>query len=840
MTDDLTRPGDVQLAQASAEGNTDQDIVVVTQPPNGGEIILPSLANRVYNLRFDPRLAQVRVIDVDGDGDLDVVLLFNADTPDESRIVFIDMVEATQSGSAPLLRVGEALFGADIVVQEAQALAGEQPTLEAAAPQGPEAEGTGVTQYDDDLGTLIDLLDAQDVIPPVEMAFPSIEPDETEEDVDSAESLGLLPPTAFNFSVISVEGELVGIPGSDVTVGGFVFKFDVGEENDISDNIRGTDAEDGVTTAFTITSLPDFGVLVIDRDSDGILDEVYGVSNAFIPAAQALPPGGLDIDSDDTVFSFLPIEEVIAEPLNGIVPDSSGFTYFTTDSDGLNSDQATIEISFAAPVIVVGSNADDEVGQPEPHTVPNPNEEDSGPILGGGAADILIGDPGGAEVTGQFNVAIVVDVTGSIGPDNIATLNAAVEDFVQQIIDRDIADRTVLRLITFAERSGQTTPGLQFSKTYTWDGSQFVAADGQTLANAIDTEVADPEGSTDFEPALQDAADFFNGLNGDTGPNDDDVNRIFFLTDGQDNVPPGDSFDPDNVPDLYGPTGLIVQEDLQIRVFGIETSGGVNSGFDPDQLNLLDDGLPPQPGEALHEGQGPLVNQVEADIAVIGFDDLDTALTDELLASLLNDVGGDVISGGDGDDIIFGDVPNTDALALAEGIDLPLGSGFAVFQGLEAGQSPSSPGWGRGDTLAYLRDPANQSDLIGAGRGEGDTIDAGAGNDVIFGQGGDDSLTGGTGADSFVYTLAADEDDDEILDFSTAEGDLLSFVNVTDADSSGTIGIEDVVDSFVDGGGAGAIDTLMLGSGTTIMITDVSGTLTDLASLDTNSLINGV
>jgi Ca2+-binding RTX toxin-like protein len=178
-------------------------------------------------------------------------------------------------------------------------------------------------------------------------------------------------------------------------------------------------------------------------------------------------------------------------------------------------------------------------------------------------------------------------------------------------------------------------------------------------------------------------------------------------------------------------------------------------------------------------------------------------------------------------------------LATAEGIDLPPGSGWFVFEALEAGQSPSSPDWDRSDTIAYLGDPANQPNLVGAGRGEGDTIDGGAGDDVIFGQGGDDSLTGGPGADTFVYTLAADEDNDEILDFSTAEGDSLSFVNVTDTDASGTIGIEDVVDSFIDGGGAGAVDTVVLASGTTIMITDVSGILTDLASLEANSSING-
>ncbi len=65
-------------------------------------------------------------------------------------------------------------------------------------------------------------------------------------------------------------------------------------------------------------------------------------------------------------------------------------------------------------------------------------------------------------------------------------------------------------------------------------------------------------------------------------------------------------------------------------------------------------------------------------------------------------------------------------------------------------------------------------------------------------------------------------------------------MKVTDEDLSGTIGIEDVVDSFVDGGGAGSVDTLVLTSSTTIMLTDTTGLLTDLASLDDNSLINGV
>jgi hypothetical protein len=971
MTDDLTRSGAVQLAQASGGAIPIQDVVVVTQPSNGGEIVLPSPANRVYDLRFDPRLAKVRVFDADGDGDLDLVMRFNAGTPEESRIVFVDMFEATQSGLAPMMRVGEEQFGADIVVQKAQALAGEQPTLETAAPSGPEAIGTGATQYVDDLGNLIDLLDAQDVILGVEMAFPLIEPDETEEDEDSAAGLGLtvvgddpdtgdVPEASIvgaplvaesEFAEFTIElsnqsdfdstlnvtvsdsgsgigfatggtgepadylntsleffdgtswvpfanGSSVTVPAGDTSLqvrvttlddagnpifeGPEAFQIALSDAGDPGVTVNATPATGTINDDDSVTGGdPDTGDVPDVTIGDASADEgerlVFTVTlsnSSFEAITLALSTAGSGVNSatdgidyenvnfevstngvdwvaaggaDVTEITFAPAATLLFVRIDSFIDDlnemDETFTLSATATSGTigKVTNGTGTIIDTTPILVVGTEADDAGTTGPTHTVPNPalGAPNQGAIIGGGGGDVLIGDPGGAEVFGQFNVAVVVDVTGSIGPVDIVTLNAAVEILVQRIIDEDIADKTVIRLITFAVRSGQTTSGLESGKTFTWDGTQFVATDGEALADAIDEEVADPDGSTDFEPPLQDAADFFNDLNGGTGPAEDDVNRIFFLSDGQDNSGPGGSFDPDNVPDLYGPTGLIAQENLEIRVFGIVSSGGVNSGFDPDQLNLLDDGLPPQPGEPLHEGDDPPVDQVEADIAVIGFDDLDSALTDELLASLLQEVGSDVMSGGDGNDVIFGDVANTGALALAEGIDLPHGSGWSVFEALEAGQSISSPDWDRGDTIAYLRDSANQSDLIGAGRGEADTIDAGAGDDVIFGQGGNDSLTGGLGADTLVYTLAADEGDDEILDFSTAEGDLLAFVNVVNADLSGTIGIDDVVDSFVDGGGAGAIDTLMLGSGTTIMITDLDGTLTDLESLEANALING-
>jgi hypothetical protein len=438
MVEDFTRADHIQLAEGTSEGegctengeDTEacagaggvsdeaqaQQAVTVVQPPDGGEIVLQAVQGGTYDLQFDPRLAEVRVLDADGDQDLDVVLVFNAGTAEESRIVFRDMVDAAQSGTPPMLQLGESQFGADLMVQQAQALAGEQPTLETATPPAAEAEGTGVTQYDDNLGSSIDLLDPQGVIPPVEMVFPSPDPIETAEDVPL--ETPPLPPTAFGSSVTSVEGELIGIPGSPVTVGGFFYAFDVGEENDIADNIHGTDPEDGVTANFTITSLPDTGVLVIDRGDDGTLDEAYGVSNAFIPGAQPLPPGGLEITSDDTVFYFLPIEEVVDL---GAFPEPVTFTYFTTDSDGLTSNEATIEVGFPdAPSVAFDITVSSEdTGNDAPTQAATIAEEDDGDDLGTYSIT-LSGDP----LTGPNTASVTVSVGGDTED----------EDFTQAVI----------------------------------------------------------------------------------------------------------------------------------------------------------------------------------------------------------------------------------------------------------------------------------------------------------------------------------------------------------------------------------------------------------------------
>ena len=99
--------------------------------------------------------------------------------------------------------------------------------------------------------------------------------------------------------------------------------------------------------------------------------------------------------------------------------------------------------------------------------------------------------------------------------------------------------------------------------------------------------------------------------------------------------------------------------------------------------------------------------------------------------------GSDTINGGAGNDIIFGDVLNTDALAASMRITtLPAGSGWAVFAQLESGST-----WTRADTINDIDHNPFALAAESGRAGGNDVIDAGTGNDLIFGQEGNDTIT---------------------------------------------------------------------------------------------------
>jgi len=152
-------------------------------------------------------------------------------------------------------------------------------------------------------------------------------------------------------------------------------------------------------------------------------------------------------------------------------------------------------------------------------------------------------------------------------------------------------------------------------------------------------------------------------------------------------------------------------------------------------------------------------------------------------------VGNDKINGGAGDDIIFGDVINTDELLWAENNlvrpdNLPKGSGVAAlekFLEMKNGFAPTNA-----DLYGYIRAHHEQFNVPEDARGGSDILNGGAGNDILYGQGGndilvggagDDILYGGTGADTFVWN-SGDVGNDVIKNFNYNEGDRLSLADL--------------------------------------------------------------
>ncbi|HEX9769299.1 MAG TPA: hypothetical protein VGA50_09000, partial [Kiloniellales bacterium] len=416
MTGDSTRVDDIQLAAATAAGedcpqdgettegcaagqSQAQVVVTVFQPPNGGEIILAAAAGKVYDLKFDPRLAEVRVIDVDGDGDLDMVLVFNAGTAEESRIVFKDMVDAAQSGNPPLLQSGETQFGADVVVQQAQALAGELPTLETAAPAGPGLVGTGATHYDDDLGTPIALLNPQGVIPPVEMTFPSLEPTVTEDVLLEAP-----PPQVVARIGAGAKFETVCI--KEDASGGFEGDEFFGDANTLV-NFSAV-ATDGVLTTIVITGFDnvpnwDFDVSLVEAavlnlggtfgfDGSTMTIDLTGLGQtAFSGQFAANPPEDSDVD--------LGTLTIVADAVSGADPS------LTASATGTAEVQVDAILDEALELGADGANGGAESDAPQTFSL-NLDSSVVAPFAGSG--------DGGADTDGSESTVVLLTLDAAL------------------------------------------------------------------------------------------------------------------------------------------------------------------------------------------------------------------------------------------------------------------------------------------------------------------------------------------------------------------------------------------------------------------------------------------
>ncbi|WDP86840.1 MAG: cadherin-like domain-containing protein [Desulfobacter sp.] len=503
------------------------------------------------------------------------------------------------------------------------------------------------------------------------------------------------------------------------------------------------------------------------------------------------------------------------------------FDYTVHDPEGL-SDSATVyfdldEFAGTSPFIV-GSNADDIQGSEQAFEVPGPDVENdtSGEITGSGFDDIIAGDAGGVQQTESGSVQYIVemDTSGSMDGSKLEDLQGAVKDMILDVynqVDKTDSGLVDIQLQEFSDAVGQNA-SITFDKDagtitvvnpvwvdaeHWWQEGHWETSNISFDFNADNDNDGIPDGleenggifawidsldadgnSTNYESALSGANGLVNSAYGE--------NHVIFISDGLPNDRDGNTSVFDNgsdmaVSDIFGAT-----EDKGWSLFTDETDTGnevqaLANSVDGIRVigmtgseNITDvNGVVDAQGNIVNiHNTGDLMDAMDTtgDALMLGDSGSLSSVLGNLVETDLLPAGNDTINGNDGNDLIFGDVINTDGVAedLADqGYDvssingLADGSGWEVFETLET----ELDGWERSDTIQYIQDNHEALAVESGREGGDDVITGGDGDDIIYGQEGNDTIDGGAGDDVIdggtgIDTLVLMDDSYESLDFS--------------------------------------------------------------------------
>jgi T1SS-143 domain-containing protein len=522
-----------------------------------------------------------------------------------------------------------------------------------------------------------------------------------------------------------------------------------------------------------------------------------------------------------------------------------GITDGDGDSTGLN---LCVDLSAPQPLLVVGSNSSDIDGSTTQHTVPNPQDADhAGTISGGAGSDVLIGDPGGVSVYTQpgknYNISLIVDTSGSMkdasGTGSLSRMDLAKNALVNLVNAIKGHDGTInVNLVSF----GDSAKSVSFNGLTTANVTLLIAAINALSAN----------GATNYDDAMQKASAWFNTQ---VSTNHADaahgyVNLAFFLTDGNPTVYNGNSssgnstsYNDMNVAitsgnDMLHHAGTLVG-DNSVAVNAIGIGSGINSDYLRyfDNTNTTGTVVTNVDGTNLSNtvGQPQIINTAEQ---------LQAALQEGFSTSTPVSVGNDHLVGGAGNDIMFGDVINTDQLAWAgHAAGTHNGQGFQALVDYLTATTGSTP---TVTTISnYIIQHADQFNVAGDTRGGDDILEGGPGNDLMFGQGGNDKLIGGpgddimyggAGADEFIWK-SGDTGHDVIKDFNIAEHDVLNFADLLQGEAATASSLAHYL-TFSVNAGTTTIGVSPISNGTVTQTVDLANV--DLAAKYAGHAGNGV
>ncbi|ANW23017.1 hypothetical protein BA953_01695 [Vibrio coralliilyticus] len=424
----------------------------------------------------------------------------------------------------------------------------------------------------------------------------------------------------------------------------------------------------------------------------------------------------------------------------------------SVESSNQDTAHSTAEetLSFRSYVLESGSHGDDT-------------------IVGNGDHELIVGDVQGIQIiAGQdYNIAFVLDTSGSMGV-RVGTAKTEIIEVFDQLLSTansgDNAGTVNILLTEFATNSGVTISVDLSSPTARAD---FVSQISNIENNG--------SGLTNYETSFDAAVEWF-----DDNTNDQAENITYFITDGYPNTNnhlnvTSDDFDQlvldyetstkdvvtleDILPDNYSVGTAVSYKGEEV----VSSSGAVKSPLTGATLGNLSysGGLRYTDGsnasvqarhmyqvlalisavEAVGIGNGineATLSQYDSDGVVVPNINVDKLAETILGQEVTLEQGEDNIEGGQGNDILFGDLIDFD------NID---GQGIAALQKYVASET-SSPlaDVSAEDVHSYVRQNHSDFDVSRDGD-QDDTLSGGAGDDILFGQGGDDTLDGGAGND---------------------------------------------------------------------------------------------
>ncbi|MCF5059352.1 retention module-containing protein [Pseudomonas proteolytica] len=465
-------------------------------------------------------------------------------------------------------------------------------------------------------------------------------------------------------------------------------------------------------------------------------------------------------------------------------------------------------------------------------------------VTGTSGNDIIVADVSGLNVVQgkNYNIAFMIDTSGSMGSDSVAAAKASLTTVFNSLKNSIGSSTSGVVNIFLADFSDQV------NRTVTVNLKDPGALDA--LQKVLDKMVS--TGGTNYEDVFKAASNFFQSAQA-TG-NKDAINTTYFITDGE---PTFYQRSEQTNPTLYGNVKLDDVVNMNNYTIGTATRINIDSNNYLDinsagKVTLFSYGWAYNKGIIHAQGDGTY------EISVLdgygNYTDTATATNSQNAFALLKGLstggveaiglksgvgleqlapydsdnkpqsnidpkdlanailghseatlpGADRVDGGDGNDILFGDLVSFTGVT---------GEGYNAIQTYVAGKNGVAVSAVTGqDVHKYITEHYNEFNTSGAKDGN-DTLLGGSGDDILFGQGGNDYLDGGkgndillggtgndtliggqgndiliggTGADTFVWR-SGDVGNDVIKDFKALEGDRIDLRDLLKGETDSTI-----------------------------------------------------